>query len=70
MRFPKLKIRLLWFFDVGVFVFFRLWVRAYWLLPLRLRMDAYYGKISGQSDGVAHSAHVGGILALSFVPRP
>jgi membrane associated rhomboid family serine protease len=62
VRFPKLKIRLLWLFDFGVFGFWRLWVRAYWLLPLWVAMEIYYGKVSGQRDGVAHWAHVGGFF--------
>jgi membrane associated rhomboid family serine protease len=73
VRFPKLKIRLMWFFDVGFSGFWPIWVRAYWLLPLWLVMEIYYGKPSGQSDGVAHWAHVGGFmfgalsaLALSY----
>lgn len=62
VRFPKLKIRLLWLFDFGVFGFWRLWVRAYWLLPLWVTMEIYYGRVSGQRDGVAHWAHVGGFF--------
>jgi membrane associated rhomboid family serine protease len=73
VRFPKLKIRLMWFFDLGFSGLWPIWVRAYWLLPLWLVMEIYYGKPSGQSDGVAHWAHVGGFmfgalgaLALSY----
>ena len=62
IRFPKLKIRLMWFFGSWLSGFCRLWVRAYWLLPLWLVMEIYYGKMSGQSDGVAHWAHVGGFM--------
>jgi membrane associated rhomboid family serine protease len=62
VRFAKLKIRLLWLFDFGLFGFWRLWVRAYWLLPLWVAMEIYYGKVSGQRDGVAHWAHVGGFF--------
>ncbi len=60
VRFPKLKIRLMWFFGSWLSAFCPLWVRAYWLLPLWFGMEFYYGKMSGQSDGVAHWAHVGG----------
>jgi membrane associated rhomboid family serine protease len=60
VRFPKLKIRLVWFFGSWLSGFWGLWVRAYWLLPLWFGMEIYYGKASGQSDGVAHWAHVGG----------
>jgi membrane associated rhomboid family serine protease len=73
IRFPKLKIRLVWLFDFGLFGFWPLWVRAYWLLPLWLGAEIYYGKALGHSDGVAHWAHVGGFmfgalgaLALSY----
>jgi len=62
VRFPKLKIKLMWFFDVGLSGFWPIWVRAYWLLPLWLVMEIYYGKPSGHSDGVAHWAHVGGFM--------
>lgn len=34
VRFPKLKIRLVWFFGSWLSGFWGLWVRAYWLLPL------------------------------------
>ena len=60
VRFPKLKIRLMWLFGSWLSGFCRLWVRAYWLLPLWLGMEIYYGKIAGHGDGVAHWAHVGG----------
>ena len=60
VRFPKLKIRLMWLFGSWLSGFCRLWVRAYWLLPLWLGMEIYYGKIWGHGDGVAHWAHVGG----------
>ena len=49
----------LWLWISG---FWPLWVRAYWLLPLWLGMEIYYGKLSGQSDGIAHWAHVGGFI--------
>jgi membrane associated rhomboid family serine protease len=60
VRFPKLKIRLVWFFGSWLSGFWGLWVQAYWLLPLWLGMEIYYGKLSGQGDDVAHWAHVGG----------
>jgi membrane associated rhomboid family serine protease len=73
VRFPKLKIRLMWLFDFGFSGFCPLWVRAYWLLPLWFGMEIYYGKINGESDGIGHWAHVGGFafgalaaLALSY----
>jgi tetratricopeptide (TPR) repeat protein len=33
---------------------------AYWLLPLWLLTEIFYGSVTGQSSGVAHWAHVGG----------
>jgi membrane associated rhomboid family serine protease len=60
VRFPKLKIRLMWLFGSWLSGFLRVWVRAYWLLPLWLGMQIYYGTISGQGDNVAHWAHIGG----------
>jgi membrane associated rhomboid family serine protease len=59
VRFPKLKIEMLWFMLV-----FRLRFKAYayWLLPLWLFMEVFYGSLFGQSSGVAHWAHVGGFL--------
>jgi membrane associated rhomboid family serine protease len=62
VRFPKLKIRLVWLFDFGLFGFWPLWVRAYWLLPIWAGMEIYYGGAAGQGDGVAHWAHVGGFM--------
>jgi membrane associated rhomboid family serine protease len=62
VRFPMLKIRLVWLFDFGLFGFWPLWVRAYWLLPLWAGMEIYYGGAAGQGDGVAHWAHVGGFM--------
>jgi membrane associated rhomboid family serine protease len=60
VRFPKLKIRLMWFFGSWLSGFWRPWVRAYWLLPLWFGMEIYYGKITGERDGIGHWAHVGG----------
>ena len=60
VRFPKMKIRMMWFFDLGLFPFSRFWMRAYWLLPIWLLMEINYGM--GPRDGVGHWAHVGGFL--------
>jgi len=35
---------------------------AYWLLPLWLLMEVFYGSLFGQASGVAHWAHVGGFV--------
>ena len=60
MRFPKMKIRMMWFFDLGLFPFSRFWMRAYWLLPIWVLMEINYGM--GPRDGIGHWAHVGGFL--------
>jgi membrane associated rhomboid family serine protease len=59
VRFPKLKIEMLWYLF-----FFRIRFKApaYSLLPLWLLMEIFYGTIFGQASGVAHWAHVGGFL--------
>jgi membrane associated rhomboid family serine protease len=60
VRFPKMKIRMMWFFDLGLFPFSRFWMRAYWLLPIWVLMEINYGM--GPSDNIGHWAHVGGFL--------
>src|SRR5260370_25104186 len=59
VRFPKLKIEMLWYM-----LMFRIRFKApaYWLLPLWLFMEIFYGSLFGQSSGVAHWAHVGGFI--------
>jgi membrane associated rhomboid family serine protease len=59
VRFPKLKIEMLWYMLI-----FRIRFKApaYWLLPLWLFMEIFYGSLFGQSSGVAHWAHVGGFI--------
>jgi membrane associated rhomboid family serine protease len=59
-RFPKVKIRMIWLFDLGLFPFFRFWMRAYWLLLFWALMEINSGMLP--RDGVAHWAHVGGFL--------
>jgi membrane associated rhomboid family serine protease len=60
IRFPKMKIRMMWFFDLGLFPFRRFWMRAYWLLPIWVLMEINYGM--GPGDGIGHWAHVGGFI--------
>jgi membrane associated rhomboid family serine protease len=60
VRFPRMKIRMVWFFDLGLFPFFRFWMRAYWLLPLWALMEINNGM--RPRDGIGHWAHVGGFL--------
>ena len=59
MRFPKLKIEMLWYMLI-----FRIRFKAaaYWLLPIWLLTELFYGSIFGQASGVAHWAHVGGFI--------
>lgn len=55
---------MMWFFDLGVFRFWRFWMRAYWLLPLWALVEINYGM--GPRDGIGHWAHVGGFLFGAF----
>jgi membrane associated rhomboid family serine protease len=59
VRFPKMKIEMAWLF---LFKLYRFKAAAYWLLPLWLFAEIFYGSLFGSSSGVAHWAHVGGFL--------
>jgi membrane associated rhomboid family serine protease len=59
VRFPKMKIEMAWLF---LFKLYRFKAAAYWLLPMWLLMEVFYGSLFGSSSGVAHWAHVGGFL--------
>ena len=59
VRFPKLKIEMGWLLR---FRLIRFKMAAYWLLPLWLLMEVFYGTLLGSSSGVAHWAHVGGFV--------
>jgi membrane associated rhomboid family serine protease len=59
VRFPKMKVEMAWLF---MFKLYRFKAAAYWLLPLWLFVEIFYGSLSGSSGGVAHWAHVGGFL--------
>ena len=59
VRFPKMKIEMAWIF---MFRLYRFKAAAYWLLPLWLLMEVFYGSLFGSTSGVAHWAHVGGFL--------
>src|ERR1035441_10341336 len=59
VRFPKMKIEMAWLFF---FKLYRFKAAAYWLLPLWLFSEIFYGSLSGSLSGVAHSAHVAGFL--------
>jgi membrane associated rhomboid family serine protease len=60
VRFPKMKIEMLWIF--GFFRTYRFKAAAYWLLPLWVLMEVFYGSLFGKASGVAHWAHVGGFV--------
>ena len=45
-----------------LFKLYRFKAAAYWLLPLWLFGEIFYGSLFGSSSGVAHWAHVGGFL--------
>ena len=59
VRFPRLKIEMLWYMLI-----FRIRFKAYayWLLPIWLLSEVFYGTLFGQISAVAHWAHVGGFL--------
>src|SRR5277367_170210 len=59
VRFPKMKIEMGYLL---MFRFRRFKAAAYWLLPLWLLSEIFYGSLLGSSSGVAHWAHVGGFL--------
>jgi membrane associated rhomboid family serine protease len=70
VRFPKIKIEMLWVLWFSLirlartgnpFRYIRFNASAYWLLPLWLAIEVFYGALFGQ-DGVAHWAHVGGFV--------
>lgn len=62
VRFPKMKIRMRWFFGIRSLLRggYEFSAAAYWLLPLWLLTELFFGSLVGQGDGVAHWAHVGG----------
>ncbi len=56
-RLPKMKIEMAWLFW---FRLYRFKAAAYWLLPLWLLGEIFFGSLG--SSSVAHWAHVGGFL--------
>ena len=64
VRFPTMQIKMvLW----RLFRLYRFEAQAYWLLPLWLLGEIFYGALSGSSGGVAHWAHVGGFVFGALV---
>jgi len=59
VRYPTTKIEMGWLL---LFRFYRFKMAAYWLLPLWLLMEVFYGSLIGTASGVAHWAHVGGFV--------
>jgi membrane associated rhomboid family serine protease len=59
VRFPTVKIEMGW---LMMYRFYRFKAAAYWLLPLWLLMEVFYGSVFGQMSGVAHWAHIGGFV--------
>ena len=59
VRFPRMKIEMMWLFR---FRSYRFKAEAYWLLPLWLLTEIFYGTLFGSQTGVAHWAHVGGFV--------
>ncbi len=75
VRFPKMKIEMVWvlWFSIAKllrtgnpFRYLRFKASAYWLLPLWLVQEIFFGSVSG-NDGVAHWAHVGGFVFGALV---
>jgi membrane associated rhomboid family serine protease len=60
VRFPTVKIEMAW--TLWLTRWYRFKASAYWLLPIWLFMEVFYGALFGQTSGVAHWAHVGGFL--------
>ena len=60
IRFPRMKIEMMWI--LGFFRTYRFQASAYWLLPLWVTMEIFYGSLFGKMSGVAHWAHVGGFV--------
>lgn len=58
-RFPKMKVEMAWLLG---FRLYRFSAAAYWLLPLWLFAEIFYGSLFGNMSGVAHWAHVGGFV--------
>jgi membrane associated rhomboid family serine protease len=58
-RFPKMKIEMAWLFFFRIY---RFKACAYWLLPMWVLSEVFYGSLVGRAGGVAHWAHVGGFL--------
>jgi Tfp pilus assembly protein PilF len=59
VRFPTTEIEMGWLL---MFRMYRFKMAAYWLLPMWLLTEVFYGTLFGQASGVAHWAHIGGFV--------
>jgi membrane associated rhomboid family serine protease len=59
VRFPTTKVDMAW---IMMYRLYRFKAAAYWLLPMWLLTEIFYGSLFGQLSGVAHWAHIGGFL--------
>jgi membrane associated rhomboid family serine protease len=59
VRFPRTKVDMAW---IMMYRLYRFKAAAYWLLPMWLLTELFYGTLFGQLSGVAHWAHIGGFL--------
>jgi len=59
VRFPTTKLDMAW---VLMYRIYRFKAAAYWLLPMWLLTEIFYGSLFGQLSGVAHWAHIGGFV--------
>jgi membrane associated rhomboid family serine protease len=59
VRFPTTKVDMAW---IMMYRLYRFKAAAYWLLPMWLLTEVFYGSLFGQLSGVAHWAHIGGFL--------
>ena len=59
VRFPTTKVDMAW---ILMYRLYRFKAAAYWLLPMWLLTEVFYGSLFGQLGGVAHWAHIGGFV--------
>lgn len=59
VRFPTTRVEMAW---IMMYRLYRFKAAAYWLLPMWLLTEVFYGSLFGQLSGVAHWAHIGGFV--------
>ena len=62
--FPKMRIRMMWLFDLGLFPYFRFWMRAYWLLPLWAFIEINSGMGQGTELDIGHTLGASYLVCL------